>query len=62
MTAAVIYAGGLVEAKTFFLISFAVLSIVGVIFKKVDFIPLVAGYFIGDIFIDTIVILQFLYG
>lgn len=61
MAAAVVYAGSLVEARTFFLMSFVVFSLVGVIFKKLDFIPLVAGYFIGDIFMDTAEVLQFLY-
>ena len=62
MAISVFYAGSLVEARTFFVSCFILLSFIGVLFKKIDFIPLVAGYFIGDILIDTIVILSFIYG
>jgi len=61
MSLSVFYAGYLVEAKTFFMLSFLTLSLIGIKFKKIDFIPLIAGYFIGDILIDTIVILSFIY-
>lgn len=61
LSIAVLYSGSLVEARVFFLMSFAVFSAIALAFRRVDFIPLVAGYFIGDIFIDSIVILQFLY-
>ena len=62
MAISVFYAGSLVEARTFFVSCFIIFSFIGVLFKKIDFIPLVAGYFIGDILIDTIVILSFIYG
>ena len=62
MGLAVFYAGSLVEARIFFVSCFVLLALIGVYFKKVDFIPLVAGYFIGDILIDTIIILSFIYG
>lgn len=61
ITVAVIYSGSLVEARVFFLACFAVFALVAIWFKQTDFIPLVAGYFIGDVFVDSIVILQFLY-
>jgi|TARA_R110000782_G_scaffold163130_1_gene254888 putative tricarboxylic transport membrane protein len=62
MAAAVFYAGWLIEARTFFISTFVIFSLVGVYFKRIDFIPLVAGYFIGGILIETIEILTFLYG
>jgi len=62
MSVAVFYAGSLVEARIFFVSCFVLLAMIGVYFKKIDFIPLVAGYFIGDILIDTIIILSFIYG
>ena len=62
MATAVFYAGWLIEARTFFISTFVIFSLVGVYFKRVDFIPLVAGYFIGDILIETIEVLTFLYG
>ena len=62
MVAAVFYAGSLIEARTFFVSTFVIFSLIGIYFKRVDFIPLVAGYFIGDILIETIEILTFLYG
>ena len=61
MAVAVFYAGYLVEARTFFMSCFIIFSLIGILFKKIDFIPLVAGYFIGDILIDTILILSFIY-
>ena len=62
MAAAVLYAGSMVEARIFFISTFLIFSAVGIYFKRVDFIPLVAGYFIGDILYETIEVLTFLYG
>jgi TctA family transporter len=62
MAAAVFYAGSLIEARTFFMSTFVIFSLIGIYFKRVDFIPLVAGYFIGDILVETIEILTFIYG
>lgn len=62
MAAAVFYAGSMVEARVFFMSTFLIFSAVGLYFKQVDFIPLVAGYFIGDILYETIEVLTFLYG
>lgn len=62
MATAVFYAGSLIEARIFFMSTFVMFSLVGIYFRRLDFIPLVAGYFIGDILIATIEILTFLYG
>jgi hypothetical protein len=58
---AIFYAGSLVEARLFFIASFVILACIGLLFLKVDFIPLIAGYFLGDVLIDSVVILRQLY-
>jgi putative tricarboxylic transport membrane protein len=62
MTVSVFYAGSLVESRLFFICCFLIFSTIGIFLKKIDFIPLVVGYFIGDILLDTILILSFIYG
>jgi len=61
MTVAVVYSGSLVEARMFFLATFMAFAGLAIWLKNVDFIPFVAGYFIGDIFIDSWVILSYIY-
>ena len=61
LAVAILYAGSLVEARMFFIASFAFFSSIGLWFIKVDFIPLIAGYFLGDVLIDSVLILQQLY-
>lgn len=58
---AIFYAGSLVEARLFFIASFVILACIGLLFLKVDFIPLIAGYFLGDVLIDSVAILRQLY-
>jgi putative tricarboxylic transport membrane protein len=59
--AAVIYSGSLVDAKVFFLACFLFFSVITIVFDKIDFVPLVAGYFVGDVFVNSFVILRFMY-
>ncbi len=61
ISSAIFYAGSLVEARLFFIASFIILACIGLLFLKVDFIPLIAGYFLGDVLIDSVVILRQLY-
>jgi len=61
MTVAVFYSGSLVESRLFFVASFVFFSAIAIWLKKVDFIPMVAGYFVGDALIDNIEILLFLW-
>jgi len=61
MTFGIIYAGSLEMNIIFFLGCFAILSIVGVWFIEISFVPLIAGYFLGSPLIDGLVVLHQLY-
>lgn len=61
LTLSVLYVGSLVEARLFFISCFLILSCVALIFKKTDFIPLVAGYFVGDLLVNSAMVMNFLY-
>lgn len=61
MAIAVLYSGSLVEARIFFISSFIFFSVVAICLRNVDFIPMVAGYFVGDALVDNIEILMFLW-
>lgn len=57
----VFYAGSLVEARSFFIACFVALSTVALVLKQIDFKPMVVGYFLGDLTINSAVILTFIY-
>jgi putative tricarboxylic transport membrane protein len=61
LSLAVLYSGSLVENRIFFLASFAFCSFIAIYFRKVHFIPMVIGYFVGDALVDNIEILMFLW-
>lgn len=56
--AAVIYSGSLVDARVFFLACFLFFAVVAIVFNKIDFVPMVVGYFVGDVFVDSFLILH----
>lgn len=61
MLAAVIYAGSEVRNTIFFIVCFVAFSLISYRFRKTSFLPLIAGFLLGDQTIDNLQILQSLY-
>lgn len=57
----VTYLGTEVESAVFFLACFLIFGATALIFKKINFIPLVIGYFLGDTLINSWLIVHQLY-
>ena len=61
MIAGVIYSGLQVDAGIFFLICFSLFAMIAIKFRNTEFLPLIAGFFIGDLAINSVQILIDLY-